>query len=222
MFVAAAGRFRMNHLVAAVLAAIRPETELGGWGIAYCYGNRLEFTRSAIPCYQDLDFHQLGERRTDMMVLVPDNRPGISARETQPFARREARQNWAFCHHGEVVRPDELDTQTRIPDSDSPSERLFLHILARLDREEPVETVTAALRGLRADKGLSCCLIGSEMMVVASWFDSQPDYHGLWCGRGELVRYVSTEPLRSLPDIEWEPAGTHCVIAIRRTRREVT
>jgi len=211
----------MNQLIDAVLADVRPEAEPGGWGIAYCYGNRLELSRSPVPCHEDPDFRQLAERRTDMMVLVPDNRPGVSARETQPFARRESRQTWAFCHHGEVVRPEELDARTRLPDSENPSEKLFLHIFARLEREEPVETVTAALRELHADRGLSCCLIGSETLVVASWFDSEQDYLGLWFGRGDLVMYVSSQPLRSLSDIEWEPAGAHNVLVVRRTRREV-
>ncbi|MEO0078362.1 MAG: class II glutamine amidotransferase [candidate division WOR-3 bacterium] len=222
MFVAAAGRFQMNQVVDAVLAEVRPEAEPGGWGIAYCYGNRLELTRSTVPCRNDPEFLQLAERRTDMMVLVPDNRPGILAREIQPFVRREARQTWAFCHQGQVVCPDELDTGNRWPDSDSPSEKLFLHVLSRFDKEAPVETATAALRGLNAEKGLSCCLIGSEIMLAASWSDSDQEHNGLWYGRGELVLYVSGRPLRSLPDIEWEPAGSHSVIAIRRTRREVT
>ncbi len=222
MFIAAAGRFRMNQVIDAVLAEVRPEPEPGGWGIAYCYGNRLELTRSALPCREDPEFRQLVERRTDMMVLVPENRHGIPIREMQPFARREARQTWAFCHHGGAVRPEELDVRNRLPDSDSPSERLFLHVLARFERDEPVETTTAALRELHVEKGLSCCLIGSEIMVVASWSASGSEYQGLWCGRGELVLYVSNQPLRSLPDIEWEPAGAHAVLAVRRTRREIT
>jgi predicted glutamine amidotransferase len=221
MFFAAAGRFRVSHLLDAVLALRDTGTEWGAWGAAYCYGNRLELTRSAVPCYDDPDFRQLAERRTDMMLLVPDNRVGVQAREIQPFSRREARQTWAFCHDGEVTRPGELDTKTRLPDSGSSSEKLFLHLFARIDPQEPVLSTTAALRELHADKGLSCCLVGSEMMVAASWFDSESEYRGLWHGRGELVRYISSQPLRSLPDIEWEPVGTHSVLVVNRTRREI-
>ena len=48
--VAAVGRFQMDALARATLEAAGADRDAGGWGVAYCYGNRLETIRSALPC----------------------------------------------------------------------------------------------------------------------------------------------------------------------------
>jgi predicted glutamine amidotransferase len=219
MLAAVAGRFRMSQLLEAVRAQVGADAELGGWGIAYCYGNRLEVIRSAERCDRDPAFHQLTELRTDMLLLVPDNRPGLPPREVQPFSRRESGHSWAFAHAGTVVHPEELDMGSRLPDSGHPSEKYFLHLMARLDAQDPVVAMTAALNEMRGDGGLSCCLLNSEFMVVASWAGLQQP--GLWQGRGEMVLYVCTHPLRMIQDVAWEPLDPRSVLAVGRARREL-
>ena len=230
MLVAAAGRFEMSQLVEASITRVELGREVGGWGIAYCYGNRLESTRSIHPCNSDPDFRKLGELRTDMAMICPDNPARVSTREVQPFTRRETGRTWAFYHHGDIVHPGHLDIGSRLPDSASPSERYFLYLMGRLDLQSPVESVTAALDELSTEhKGLSFCLMNSEVLVAASWISGdKPDTGGgarseraLWLGQGEFVRFITSQPLYSIPEITWEQLPNRSVLAMNRTRREL-
>jgi len=255
LLIAAAGRFQLDQMLDAAVARVKPEGETGGWGVAYCYGNRLESIKSSHPCGKDPDFRKLAELRTDMALICPDNKAKVSMRELQPFVRRETGKTWGFYHHGEILRPQQLDIGGRLPDSTSGSERYFLYVLGLLDPESPVETVTAALVPLTGEQTLSFCLISSEALVAVSWYEAEkptgqgsergrptpairgcpgipgPDSglpkgfprseRGLWLGRGELVRFVTSQPLYSFSGVDWEPLPDRTVLALCRSRREL-
>jgi predicted glutamine amidotransferase len=213
----------MNRLVdiARGLAAAAPDA--GTWGAAYCYGNRLETVRSVHPCGQDPEFANLGVLRTDMVFLQLE--PGVthaSMREVQPFTRRESGKDWAFCHWLPMENPRALDPGGRIVDSSSPSERYFLHLLARLDAEAPQDSLTKALGEVAGEKTLSCCLMSCDALTVACWHDEDPEAAGgLWLGRGELARFVASQPLHSIPETSWEPMANQTVLSITRFRHEL-
>jgi predicted glutamine amidotransferase len=229
LLIAAAGRFQLDQILDTAVTRVDPGGETGGWGVAYCYGNRLESVKSSHPCGKDPDFRKLAELRTDMALICPDNKARISMRELQPFVRRETGKTWAFYHHGEILRPQQLDIGGRLPDSTSGSERYFLYVLGLLDPESPVETVKAALEPLAGEQALSFCLISSEALVAVSWYEaekpagqgSERSARGLWLGQGELVRFVTSQPLYSFSGIDWEPLPDRTVLALCRSRREL-
>jgi hypothetical protein len=220
--IAAAGRFQMDMLARAAREAAGADCDSGGWGVAHCYGNRLETIRSALPCAQDPDFGKLDEIRTDMALICIGGMAPASPRELRPYIRRETGHIWAFAHSGLVRHEDRLDTGGRITDSKNPSERYFLYLLSKLEEQSPAESLTTAMAALGEEDSLSFCMMSAEMMLVGCWHGgaSEPG-EPLWSGEGGLARFFSTKPLLSLPEVQWHAMPNRAVLAITRTRREL-
>lgn len=229
--IAAVGRFQMDVLALATREAAGTDCDSGGWGAAYCYGNRLETIRSALPCAQDPDFGKLSELRTDMALVCIGGMTPASPRELKPYLRRETGHIWTFAHSGIVKHEDRLDTGGRITDSKNPSERYFLYLLAKLEEQAPVESLTSAMAALGDEDSLSFCLMCAEMMLVGCWHGETAEdalaapevmaAEPLWSGEGGLAKYFSTKPLHSLPEVQWETMPNRTVLAVTRTRREL-
>jgi len=220
--VAAAGRFKMDVLARATRAAAGVDCDSGGWGVAHCYGNRLETIRSAQPCSQDPDFGKVYEIRTDMALICIGGMAPASPRELRPYIRRETGHIWAFAHSGLVKHQDRIDTGGRITDSRNPSERYFLYLLSKLEEQSPAESLTSAMAALGEEDSLSFCMTSAEMALVGCWYGDAAESTGrLWVGEGELARYYSTKPLVSLPEVHWQAMPNRTVLAITRTRREL-
>lgn len=217
---AVAGRFESGLVVDVAHAVIAhdPDRSFAGWGLVYCYGNRLEAIRSpAGPAA--LRFDQLSDIRTDMVMMSLTDSPPQRGRPTgQPFLRREPGQSWAFGFDGAVSRPQELRIENRIPDGPSAEERLFLHLLAAFDDNEPVESVLRAQDGLPAEDRLDFLLMNVDMLF-ANCRGPAAGTPTLWFGRGRLVRLVGPFPLLSVKGIDWEPVAPGTVLAIARFRR---
>ena len=220
--IAAVGRFQMDVLALATREAAGTDCDSGGWGVAHCYGNRLETIRSGQPCAQDPDFGKLDEIRTDMALACIGGMAPASPRELRPYIRRETGHIWAFAHSGLVKHEDRLDTGGRITDSKNPSERYFLYLLGKLEEQSPVESLTSAMAALGDEDSLSFCMMCAEMMLVGCWHGDASESTGrLWAGEGELARHFSTKPLVSLPEVRWQAMPNRIVLAITRMRHEL-
>lgn len=220
--VAAAGRLQMQVLVRAAREVAGANCDAGGWGMAHCYGNRLETIRSAQPCAIDPEFGKLEETRTDMTLVCIGGMVPASPRELRPYVRRETGHTWAFAHSGLINHEERLDTGGRITDSKNPSERYFLYLLSRFEEKSPAESLTAALAAMGDEDSLSFCMMCVDMMLVGCWHGSAAESGGqLWSGEGGLARYFSTKPLVSLPEVRWQALPNRTVLAITRSRREL-
>lgn len=236
-FVAAFGRFTIKELIAAAqslpfeqgrplspqeaAAAPAPDPLAGAWGIAWCYGDRLEHIRSNRPHTADPEFAKLAEVRSDMALIClhPPLRR-LKLREVQPFVRREPDTTWAFLHYGRIDRPDLLDTGHRLPDGPSPSERYFLHILNRLDLDNPAESVLTALQPLSQETSLAFVLISPQTAIVCSGTATvNPPAQQIYLGRSELLRLVAPGRLTTFEDVRWEVIPIGQTIAVLRERR---
>ncbi len=213
----------MDILARAARGAADADCVSGGWGVAHCYGNRLETVRSAQPCAEDPEFGKLAELRTDMVLMSIGGPVPSSPRELKPYVRREAGHIWAFTHPGLVARECRLDTGGRITDSRDPSERYFLYLLSKFDDQSPVESLASAVAALEDEGSLSFCMMCAEMMIVGCWHGGTTAEPGgqLWVGEGALARCFSTRTLPSLPDFHWHAMPNRTVLAITRTRREL-
>lgn len=222
VFLAAAGKFTMDWLLS---IANHPETAGvdGGWGVAYCYGNRLETIRSPRSRKEGKEFSQLAELRTDMaMLYLHDTGEILTPRTVQPFVRREAGGVWAFCHIGHIEHPEKLNLGRRYPDGPAPSEAFFMHILNQFRPEEPVESIFALLSGIPDEVALSFSLIAADFIVAASWFsEGEKVPIRLWFGKGKLVRVLATHPFENLAGVVWEVLANRSLLVINRERQAV-
>jgi hypothetical protein len=222
---AAAGKFGIDLLIGAALQMTRdePRGKLRSWGLAYCYGNRLEAARVCLDAGQQPGFEKLTDVRTDMAMLAL----GLSTEQEtpvlQPLLRKEKKQMWAFCSGAGLPRPEGLDTGRLRPQGDSMQELLFLHLLSRLRSEDPVSSVRTTLEAMDVEAGLVFLLLSAEVLVAARWTGTaQPDEKSeMWVGQGPLLRIVAPTPLRELERVEWGKLGERSVVAISRLRRPI-
>ncbi len=221
VFFSASGKFTMDWFLSVATQSEKQEVA-GGWGLAYCFGNRLEIIRSHHPRKESPEFSHLKEIRSDMATLYLHAANQIlTPRTIQPFVRRERGQVWAFCYFGNIEHPEKLDTGGRYPDGPDLGELLFIHILNRFNPAEPIESVLALLSEL-VEPTLIFCLMSADYLVVADWCNEEREPRlSLWFGKGELLRLIATHPGPNLPGIVWEIIPHHSVLIINRERRAV-
>ncbi len=209
MVIACAGRFNADFIADAgrQLVAALPEVSFAGWGLSYCYGNRLESRRSAKPGAEGIVFTGLEDVKTDM-VLLALNETGADAGD--PLARRDKGRDWAWC-----ARPSSAPGSEPALRTAEYARRLLLE----LDPDDPVAT-TEAVRA--AGPACSCFFISADLLLadlrVPALAGQAP---AAWQGTGQLVTVLSPLPLEQLPNITWEPVEPGTALALTRFRHEL-
>lgn len=222
-FAAAFGRFSIEQLVAAASGqspvVADPDPLGGGWGAAWCHGDRLATLRSNRPHGSDPEFAQLLQARTDMAAIYfHDQTARFGQREIQPFVRHEGEHVWAFFHLGRIAQPALLDIGPRLPDGPSPSERLFLHVLNHLNLAEPVESVQRALDALPGERELSFFLMAQDVAILNCRHAGRSS---LYLGERNVLRVVAPVPTPQFEGLHWSLLSSGTIHAITRQRRSM-
>lgn len=225
-----AGRFTASNLTAAAQALVKDKPE--AWGIAFCHGNRLEWLHSppapvadpnepARPG-SDADYSGLDDLRTDMALLaIHSGCRLLSRREVQPFIRREPLRSWAFCNLGRIEHPELLDTGPRAAETQTPDERLFLHLIERLDPEKPVESAESIIADLKGETAV-CFALMCPQWLLFGLKQTAAEQPRLWKGRGDLLLVLASEPVADIPGVgKWTPVVGNIVMAVTRQPKEL-
>lgn len=202
-----------------------------GWGAAFRGADGLSVHRSAKPCFEEGELAGLAETlrgtrsggpargdghggesgaaRAGMLVLHArrtKRRDTIALENTHPFRAEWGGLDHAFCHNGEVRDLSQLSWDPLLhPRGTTDSERLFFHLLTRLDPSGPAESVAATMSRVRDFTSLNCLLITGRSVIAharVSPGSSYPRYYTLWRGRGAGVDVVSSEIVAGL-DVDW-------------------
>lgn len=219
-----AGRFRAE-LVRTIAGHVM-ETDAGKactrWRMAWCYGTLLQSADGGTNRRGRFDLRGLEEIKTDMALLRFE--PDVPGRARQPLVRRDRTGPWAFCHDGAVRRPDLLDPGNRVADSADPSERLFLHVLGRFDREDPAESLRAIHEALPAEPEQSLVLMNPDVLVASCW-RQEPEGGAagpeLWLGHSKLLRLLAPFRLEGLEQATWSQMPNRNIVALTRLRHEL-
>jgi predicted glutamine amidotransferase len=181
-----------------------------GWGVAYRKGGELTRVRSAVPCFEDDAFDSLAGVETELMILHARRtvaRNTIRVENSHPFLAEHDGESWAFCHNGEVRDLSQIPYDSQfVPEGDIDSEPLFFHILSRLDRDRPTESLGEILSAIRDFTAANCFLARRDSVLAGARMDPEtprPRYYRLWQGRGEGFTLVSSEVVAGF-DAEWE------------------
>ncbi len=193
-----------------------------GWGAAFPGRDGLVTRRSTAPCFESGELERLGDELMDLSEPVnllllharrTRQRDTIALRNTHPFRAAWKGLEYAFCHNGEVRDLSQLSWDEDLsPRGEVDSERLFLHVLTRLDPERRAASMAAALAPLRDFTCINCLLVVGDTVTACTRMapDSpSPRYYTLWRGRGDGLDVVSSEIVAGL-DVEWSavPDGT--------------
>lgn len=181
-----------------------------GWGGAWLEGQKLHVIHSMRSCLEDPRLNELDHLETDLLVLHARraSRPGnASLEDTHPFLVEHNGCSWAFCHDGilndlKLLRP----APGLIPTGKIDSERLFYHILNYLDEDDAERSIVSSLEPLEDYTALHCLLVGSDRLFAVAKrhpYQSMPEYHALWEGRGENLHVISSEPLEGIGCDQW-------------------
>jgi predicted glutamine amidotransferase len=182
-----------------------------GWGVVFKDGDSLARRRSSRYCVDDPVFDQLCTICSDLVILHARralNRDTISEENSHPFVDQACGETWAFCHNGTVNDVSQLDAYASRTNADpSDSERLFYHLLARLDPARPADSLVDVLGGIRDFTSVNCFL--ARKSNVSAYARISPDstrlrYYTLWRGAGDGFELASSEPL-SMEGVEWSP-----------------
>ncbi len=219
-FFAAAGKFTLDWLVNIGVQSVVPESERGGWGFVYCYGNRLEVVRPARNRDGGTDLAQLIDIKTDMAMLYIYSREEMAnPRAFQPLYRADIGGGWAFCNIGRLRHPERLARDIRLMTGDEPDELLFMYLIERLNPQDPVGSLNETLGQLVDESELNFALLSPDMLIFSFW--SNPAGAArvkFWMGKGELLRVITSVFMPDLPGINWNELPSGSVTVIRRER----
>jgi hypothetical protein len=207
--IAFAGRFDSDLVAAAAKGLVQalPEPGLSGWGMAFCYGNRLETLRGDKPGEGGYSFEELAEVKTDMALLaLNEARPGALP---MPVSRRDKGRDWAWCPQAAVLADA----------GGEPASEYVRQLLLELDTEDPLAS-TEKVRATGPNQ--SFFFIGVELLLadlrVNAVAGQEP---GAWMGKGQLVSILSPVPLPQLSSFEWEPVPVGSTLVLTRFRHEL-
>lgn len=224
-FLAAAGRFKMEWLLAAGFGGgtrLVDDQQLSGeWGLGYCHGNRLELVRSPGRKSEPGLLKALLELKTDMAVIYRHEPEGESVPSGRfpPYTRYEQGKQWLFCHTGSVTTVGSDLSRWGRSGGLSSGELLFAHVFDRFNPEAPEESLRNLGTELAREPELAFCLMTAEFLGIFCRTGNREDSPSrLWYGRGELLRVVASGRPVSLSGIFWEPVPDGQVIFIRRQR----
>lgn len=204
MVVAIAGRFRAT-LAAEIGAELAGKAAYDNWGMAYCFGNRVEVQRAPGRAGA-LDFSTLAALKTDMAILCLNE-----DKVQQPWVRREKGRTWAFASAGRVP---ELGKQVTMPGTLCPEERLLVRLAGKFSPDDPLGLVEK--HRPEGSEKLRFLLMNDEALVLSTGeATTEPE---MWFGRAPLLRVVSPVQLNAVPKVQWEPLPHNSILALSRYR----
>lgn len=163
----------------------------------------------------------------------------IAVENTHPFVRdiveaepprargtpAASRGRWAFCHNG-TVYGDIPAPPGFVCAGDTDSERLFLHLLARLRTgEAPEHAIEHGVRDFvvgRTYSSTTLLMTDGETLYAYRDATKEPEYYTLFTARGAGgSTFVTQEPLPGLTDLREVPNGGLVIVSADGSIRSV-
>ncbi len=196
-----------------------------GWGAAYL-NEKGTFTIKKSPkaIFDDPAVKKLYHLKTNLLIAHVRKKAGseISLKNTHPFkTKHPVLGECVFCHNGVIEDEIRFDQKYRAQGK-TDSERLFYSILSDIkdeNKEENDDKIAAAiqknLQKYQKTKGTNIVLATKDKTFVAMRKNELPRYYGMVLAKGNDFMLISSEKLKTFPDISWIPILPGEVITIR-------
>ena len=206
-----------------------------GWGAAYLDKNgEFVIQRSTRAIFEDSEASKLceiGKIKTNLLIVHVRKKSGskISLENTHPFAVKHPRLgNCVFCHNGSIKGKIIFNPEFK-PKGETDSEKLFYSILSNIkendenkNKENRAENNENAETGMEMvfrrtihkykTKGTNVILATKEKTQVAIRKNGLPRYCQMNIGQRKDLLIISSEKLKTFPDLFWKAAEPGDVI----------
>ena len=181
-----------------------------GWGITYIdqKGNFI-IKKSPQAVFEDPELLELRQLTTNFMIAHVRKKVGseTSLENTHPFrTQHPLLGECIFCHNGFIKENINFDSTTYTTRGETDSERLFYSILSEIaenNHRNIVSTIRKNLQRYTKTRGSNIVLATKEKTYVAMRKNELPQYFGMMLGQGKDFMIISSEKLKTYPDISW-------------------
>ena len=205
-----------------------------GWGIAYLdQKGKFVIKKSPKAIFEDPESKKTLDFKTNLLIAHVRKKSGseISLKNTHPFkAKHSLLGECVFCHNGAIEDDIQFDQKYK-PRGKTDSERLFYSILSDIkenkteDQKEDKEgerhshkiaaTIRNNLQKYTKTKGSNIVLATKNKTFVAMRKNELPRYYGMVWAKGNDFLLISSEKLKTFPDIYWKSILPGEVITIQ-------
>jgi len=179
----------------------------GGWGAVYKERGSFELYRSVRPCWQDNGIKRLKERKIILMHARRASLGQVSLGNVHPFTLEHNGKSLYFCHNGTIDHPA-IAGYT----GETDSERYFRFLLHRLDMNDPLASIKAAVNTLHDYSSLNAFLTNGDKLYVINRYTKAPRYYTLYLQQDANGPIILSEPLLDVAT-DWEPLENGQIIA---------
>src|SRR3989344_536669 len=198
---------------------------LDGWGVAYLNEKGdLIVKKSQKAIFEDPAVKELYSLKTNLLIAHVRRKAGseISIHNTHPFEAEHLQLGECiFCHNG--VIEDEIKFNPKYKtDGKTDSERLFYSILTDIkdnNLKNVVDAIRSNLKTYTQTKGTNIVLSTKDKTFVAMRKNEHPRYYSLMLGEGINFILISSEKLKTFPNISWKSLQPGDVVIINNGRK---
>src|SRR3989344_2686041 len=180
-----------------------------GWGIAYQdKKGDLIIKKSQKAIFEDQEVKKLDNLTTNFLITHVRKKAGseISINNTHPFkADHSLLGECIFCHNGVIKDQITFDPQYKTQGK-TDSEQLFYSILSDITEDDDHKIAASIQKNLQKyvkTKGTNVVLATKDKTYVAMRKNDLPKYYGMVLGQGKDFLMISSEKLKTFPDIYW-------------------
>lgn len=182
-----------------------------GWGIAYLdQKGHFIIQKSPLVIFEDPKVQKLNKISTNILIAHARRKAGseTSLKNTHPFkAKHSVLGECIFCHNGVIEDDIQFDPKFK-PQGKTDSERLFYSILSEITENNDGHIASAIRNNLQRytkTRGSNIVLSTKEKTYVALRKNELPKYYGMMMGQGKDFVLISSEKLKTFPNISWIP-----------------
>ncbi len=148
----------------------------------------------------------------------------VSPNNTHPFKlERKKKNTLVFCHNGFIEEDIHFDEKKYQIKGQTDSEKLFFSILTDLKNNENIEkAIRKNLRRYKNTAGSNIVLSSKEKAVIALRKNKFTNYYQMKIGKNKDIVIISSEQLKTLPNLVWEPLEQEDVVTLNHKTLEIT
>ncbi|HLD39820.1 MAG TPA: class II glutamine amidotransferase [Candidatus Nanoarchaeia archaeon] len=196
-----------------------------GWGIAYL-DQKGDFVikKSEKAIFADPEVQKLSDINTNFMIAHVRKKAGseTSIHNTHPFeAYHRLLGEGVFCHNGFIEDEIKFHPKYKL-EGKTDSEKLFYSILSDINDNKPENIARVIRNNLKTytkTQGTNVVLSTKEKTFVGLRKNELPKYYGMVLGEGIHFVLISSEKLKTFPDISWKALQPEDVVILHNGRK---